>query len=315
MTLKSFFHFVELRTKAASVMPLFFGVLYSYWAYRQFSAVNTLLMLASLLCIDMATTASNNYMDFRRAVHREGYNYEHHNTLVRDGIHLKTALGVIGALLTLGVVFGLLLVLRTDWIVLMIGVISFGMGLLYSWGPWPVSHGPFGEGISGFFMGFIIVFLTVYIQLPEPYWIMVTLRDGILSLNLRIVELMRLFGVSVPLVCGIANIMLSNNLSDLEEDRLNGRKTLPVLIGPLWSRRFSKGLYLAAYAGLGFSLLMRWVPASCAVVFLTLPYVVRGAGRFYANPTKADTFVLSVKSFLAISGMYCLGMIIGVSLL
>ncbi len=37
--------------------------------------------------------------------------------------------------------------------------------------------------------------------------------------------------VSIPMIVGIANIMLANNICDLEEDIANKRHTLPYYIG------------------------------------------------------------------------------------
>ncbi len=315
MTLGSFLHYVELRTKLASMLPLLLGTLYTLWAYQQLDPINLFLMALSLLCIDMATTASNHYTDFMKAVQTEGYNYERHNTLVRDGISLKTSFRTIALLVAAGVVFGLLLVLRTDWVVLFIGGLAFGVGLLYSWGPVPISRTPLSEAVSGFFMGFVIVFLSTYIHVFQLGWVHLGLSGPVLNLDLNLYEILHIFAVSFPLICGISNIMLSNNLCDLEEDRVNGRQTLPILIGLEWGLRLSRGLYLAQFLGILLDLLMGWIPSSCGVVFLAAFPVFKASKRFSADPSKEKTFVLSVKSFLWVAGMYCLGMGIGVWLL
>lgn len=312
MTLRSFFHFVELRTKVASMMPLLLGSLYSIWGYRRLDSLNLLLMFLSLICIDMATTASNHYTDFLKAVQRDGYNYERHNTLVRDGLSLKTALATIFTLVSIGVISGLWLALRTDLVVLGIGAVSFLVGLLYSWGPIPLSRTLFGEAASGFFMGFVIFFLSVYIHVFPLGWIKVSLSGPLLSLDMNIYEIFRIFMISSPLVCGIANIMLSNNLCDLDEDVVNGRQTLPIVIGKKWGLILSKGLYHLMFLSVLLSLFLQWVPISCGLVFLGIPFVYHASRTFSAVQSKAETFVLSVKSFLLVASMYCLGMGIGV---
>lgn len=315
MTLKSFLHYVELRTKVASVLPFLLGTLYALWGYHRLDPVNLLLMLTSLICIDMATTASNHYTDFLKAVHQSGYNYERHNTLVRDGLNLKTAFRTIVILVTVGTAAGLLLVLRTDWVVLGIGALSFLVGLMYSWGPVPLSRTPLGEAVSGFFMGFVIVFLSIYIHVFSLGWVTVSFSGYRLLADVNLYEILRIFIVSLPLVCGISNIMLSNNLCDLEEDRINGRHTLPIMIGRVWGLRLSRGLAVLAYMGVLLGLLMGWVPVSCGVVFLTMPFVFKASAVFFAEQSKEKTFVLSVKSFLLVAGTYCLGMGIGAALL
>ncbi len=296
------------------MLPFLTGTLYALWEYQRIDPLNFLLMLISLLCIDMATTASNHYTDFIKAIHKQGYNYEQHNTLARDGLSLKTALGVIVALVGLAVISGVLLVLRTDWVVLAIGAVSFGAGLMYSWGPLPLSRTPLAEAVSGFFMGFVIVFLSIYIHVFHFAWIGLILSGTVMTVQLDLYEVFRIFVISVPLVCGIANIMLSNNLCDMEEDRINGRHTLPILIGRSLGLRLSQGLYAAMFLGLLLGLFQQWIPLSSSLAFLGIPFVYRASVIFTREQSKKETFVLSVKSFLLVSALYCLGIGIGVLL-
>lgn len=311
MTLKSFLHYVELRTKVASILPFAAGTLYAAWRFERTDPLNLLLMLASLLCIDMATTASNHYTDFLKAVHKQGYNYEQHNTLARDGLDVKAAFRTIVLLVGLGAVFGLLLAFRTGWVVLAVGMLSFCIGLLYSWGPVPISRTPLAEAVSGFFMGFVIVFLSVYIHVADMGWIGVSLSGTEIILRAELYEIIRLFVMSMPLISGISNIMLSNNLCDLEEDRINGRHTLPVVIGQAWALRLSRLLFGALFLSAVPGLLLGWVPRSCAVIFLGIPFVYKASAAFYARQTKKETFVLSVKSFLLVGALYCVGIGLG----
>ncbi len=60
-------------------------------------------------------------------------------------------------------------------------------------------------------MGIGITTTVIYIQ------------SGIFNINTIL--------VAVPTVLFISTILLTNNLSDMEEDRESGRKTLPIMIG------------------------------------------------------------------------------------
>ena len=66
MGLKSFLKLVEIKTKAASMTPFLLGTVFVLYRYQKFNWVNFLLMLVSLLCFDMATTAINNYLDYKK---------------------------------------------------------------------------------------------------------------------------------------------------------------------------------------------------------------------------------------------------------
>ncbi|KHS59025.1 1,4-dihydroxy-2-naphthoate prenyltransferase, partial [Listeria monocytogenes] len=59
---------------------------------------------------------------------------------------------------------GVWLVFRTDLLVLLIGFVCFCIGILYTFGPVPLSRMPLGEIFSGVTMGFGIFFLAVYVN-------------------------------------------------------------------------------------------------------------------------------------------------------
>lgn len=109
MGLKSFLKLVEIKTKAASMTPFLLGTVFVLYRYQKFNWVNFLLMLVSLLCFDMATTAINNYLDYKKARKTEGFGYEEHNAIVRDNLSEFSVLTVIVILLILAVGFGILL--------------------------------------------------------------------------------------------------------------------------------------------------------------------------------------------------------------
>ena len=62
----SFLKLVEIQTKVASMIPFILGTVYSLYRFGKFNGMNFLLMFISLLTVDMATTAVNNYMDYKK---------------------------------------------------------------------------------------------------------------------------------------------------------------------------------------------------------------------------------------------------------
>ena len=92
MGLISFLKLVEIRTKVASMIPFVLGTLYTVYRFDEFKLKNFILMFVALLAFDMATTAINNYMDFKRAKKTSGYNYEDHNAIVKYGLKNSTVL-------------------------------------------------------------------------------------------------------------------------------------------------------------------------------------------------------------------------------
>lgn len=311
--MKSFLKLVEIQTKVASILPFIFGVLYAQWMFQAFNGLRTLLFLASLICIDMATTALNNYMDYKRDKLKAGYNFEEHNAIVRDQIPIARVRWILASLLTVGAVFGLLLVGLTDYWILLIGFVSFGIGILYSFGPLPISHTPLGEIFSGLMMGFLIFFVAVYIQLDAPQWMQVRYHSGMLDFSIRIGTIFELFIWSLPFILGIAGIMLANNIADYEDDGINLRRTLPQVIGVQNSLYVLYGFYTVSALQL-ISLLLFFKLPIYGILLLAVFYpIFQKLKLFSQNPNKAQTFGFVVQCYIMLGIGHIL--LLGVSLL
>ncbi|NLM14124.1 MAG: UbiA family prenyltransferase, partial [Epulopiscium sp.] len=163
MRVSSFLKLVEIQTKVASVIPFLLGSAYAVYRFNHFNAKNFILMFISLIAFDMATTAINNYIDFKKANKTYGYGYESHNAIVRDKLKESNVVITIFTLLLVAVSAGFMLYLNTNVVVLLLGMLSFLVGILYTFGPVPISRMPLGEIFSGFFMGFVIIFISTYI--------------------------------------------------------------------------------------------------------------------------------------------------------
>jgi 1,4-dihydroxy-2-naphthoate octaprenyltransferase len=312
MTIKSFLKLVEIQTKIASTFPFVLGILFVLYRYQTFKGINVLLFFVSLICIDMATTAINNYMDHRSAVVKEGYNYEKHNAIVAYGLTEKQVLGSIYTLLTIGIVMGVYLVFRTDVILLVFGILSFAVGIIYSCGPIPISRTPLGEMFSGFFMGGLIFFLTIYVQIFDNGLIIGNYKDGFLTISFMLGELFLIFLASIPLISGIANIMLANNICDMEEDLKNKRYTLAYYLGRKNSLLVFAALYYIGYIGVILAVIFSVLPFTCLLVLLSFPLVQKRINDFFKEQKKDKTFVIAVKNFMLFSMIYALSLILGI---
>ena len=303
MNLKSFLGVVEIRTKVASIIPLLLGTIYAVYRFNKFEAWNFLLFFGALILIDMVTTALNNYFDFRRANKKHGYNYEKHNAIVRDNLKESVVLSFIITMFLVSTGLGVLLALRTNLIVLSVGALSFLIGICYSFGPVPISKTPFGEMFSGFFMGFVILFLSVYIHIYnlDIVTMNLNLHDFLLDFHMSIKEIIYIFLFAVPPMCGIANIMLANNICDITDDIANSRFTLPVYIGKKLSLLLFRGLFYIAFAAIILLVILKLIPVICLLALVTLLPIYKNINRFYKIQTKKETFSLAVKSFFILS--------------
>ncbi|OME09123.1 1,4-dihydroxy-2-naphthoate polyprenyltransferase [Paenibacillus odorifer] len=297
MNIKSFLRFVELPTKVASIIPFLMGTLYALYRFEDFYVLRFGLMFVSLLSFDMATTAINNYYDFKKASKTHGYGYETHNPIVHFKLKERTVVATIVILLALAAGGGIALVTQTGLLVFLLGGLSFLIGILYSFGPIPISRMPLGELFSGLFMGFVIIFISAYIHTDE-HVVLLLLQNGWVSLNINIVEVLYLFWFSVPAILGIAGIMLANNICDIDEDVENRRYTLPVYIGRRKALMLFKYLYYVSYLDLVVLLILGINPILVLLILLTLIPLRRNIALFTEKQEKASTFILAVKNFV-----------------
>lgn len=313
LSLAVFLEFVELKTKVASVFPMMIGLLWSLYYYGQLNWLNTFLFVVAVVAFDMCTTAINNTMDYHKAVDEDYKSQE--NVLGKHELDFKEMVGIILALLTISILFSLILVWRTDFILLPLGALCFLIGIFYTFGPMPLSRLPLGELFSGVTMGFAIFFLAVYIQAPAGFlastW---SLSSGLVKIDWYFWETLKIFFMSIPLICLIANIMLANNLCDYEQDLRNNRFTIVHYIG------LNGGIFLYTilsivpwimwilYAVFGF--LPLWILLG---LILVLPFG-KNLVRFRKIQIKSQTFVNSIKNFVLFSGMYVLALLIALFL-
>ncbi|MGV8981968.1 1,4-dihydroxy-2-naphthoate polyprenyltransferase [Clostridium sp.] len=296
MSLNSFFQFIEIKTKLASMVPFIVGTLYSQYRYKSFNFKNFIIMGISLLAFDMATTGINNYIDFKKALK----SHESKND-IHGGIKESSALVIIFILLSLAISFGILLTLSTNVMVLLIGIISFLAGILYTYGPIPISRTPLGEIFSGIFMGFIILFLSVYIHIFDENIVSFIYANNMLTFNINLMEVFYIFLISIPTMCGIANIMLANNICDVEEDIVNNRFTLPHYLGVKNALKLFKILYYIGYLDIIILVILKISPILSLLVILTIIPLNKNIKLFNQKHIKSETFVYSVKNFALIN--------------
>ena len=301
MKIKAFLKLVEIQTKVASVIPFVTALLYVLYSTKQINALNMLIMFFSMIIFDMTVTALNNYGDYKRAVKKHGYNYEVHNSIVQYKLKNSTVKAVIVVMFLLSAALGILLVYRTNIITLLLGAACFAIGFLYSFGPLPISHTPFGEIFSGLTMGIGIPFITYYANVFDKNVLNVSFATPTLTIAFDVYQIVGILLISLPCVFGIANIMLGNNICDIEDDLQNKRYTLPVIIGKSRALTLLKLLYALAYAAIVAAVVLRFLPLYSLLALLTVIPLSKNIQRFAANATKKDTFGLIVANYVQLT--------------
>ena len=311
MTKKEFIELVELRTKIASVFPCVIAFLYSFVLFKQVNVLNMLLFFIGMICFDMATTVMNNLMDYVKAKNSD-YR-DNHNVIGTSTITVKKAWQVFGGLFAVAAVVGIILVARTNILLLIVGAICFFIGVFYTFGPIPISRMPLGEVLSGFTMGFGIFWITVFLNVPEgTVFAGVQLDGSILTMQLDIIAQLKVFLLSLPLVCTIANIMLSNNICDLETDITNHRYTLVYYIGKPTALKLYQGLYLISFIAIVLAVVFKIAPILMIGTLVVGIPVYKNIQLFIQKQEKKTTFALAIKNMLMIHVMQMVLLVISV---
>ena len=286
---KNFLSYVEISTKIASVLPFLVGTGYTVFRYGSLKPKQTLIFFVAMLLFDMTTTAINNHVG-----HRQTGRQPHYSCLA--SLMIIFAMGVSAAVL------GVYLASISSVVILLAGILCFGMGVIYSYGFLPIARTPFGELFSGATMGVFIPFIAVELNYPM---IDISLPDfGRLVITADWLELICFGIIIVPLICCIANIMLANNICDVEEDVRVKRYTLPFYIGVGKALLVYKLLYIATYLFIAVGAILRIIPLFTLAVLLTAIPVKRNVARFMELQDKRQTFFTVIQNFLTITVPY-----------
>ncbi|MEI5993885.1 1,4-dihydroxy-2-naphthoate polyprenyltransferase [Candidatus Enterococcus mansonii] len=314
MTLQVFWQVVEIRTKLASLFPFAVGVLFSIAYFHEFQPGYTLLYFVGMIVFDMATTAINNYMDFKKAKSNV-YKYEE-NIIGSSGIRPELVRNMIFGMIAFAAVIGIYLTVKTGWLFLVMGGVCCFIGIFYTYGPIPLSRMPLGEVFSGFTMGLGIFAMTIYLNVQEnrPFYLMLDWNRGTFALTGNLWAVLTIICASLPMVFTIANIMLANNLRDLDTDIENHRYTLVYYIGRKQGVILFQVLMLACYVVVLVGLVCGVYRWPILLVFLSLPLIWKNLKLFKSELPHPKSFGYSIKNLILFNGSYLLGLLVAIIL-
>lgn len=308
MTRESFFDLVEIPTKLASLFPFLIAVLFTNTYFHSFHWGKTLFFFFGMLAFDMATTAINNYMDFRKA-HSEEYKYQE-NVIGKEQLSERTVVMIIFGLIGFAAVVGITLAIQTGWLLLVMGCACCFIGVFYTFGPIPLSRMPLGEVFSGVTMGLGIFAITIYLNTYDKKLFFMELDLKHFAITGSTTAALAMVWASLPLMATIANIMLANNLSDLEQDIENHRYTLPFYLGKKNAVILFNILMYSSYGAIMIGLIAGIYKWPILLTFLSLIKVYPQTKAFTKEQIKSKTFAMSIKNLVAFNSSYALGLLI-----
>ena len=275
--LKEFFMCTRPHSYPASIAPVLFGATYALGYEIKFSILKFILFLLACLLIQAATNLFNEYYDYKHGLDKidsEGIS----GSIVKGNLSSREVM--VGALVlyALAFVLGLILTFITSFYVLLVGVVCMLAGYFYTGGRYPIAYSPFGEVVSGFFMGTIIISLSFYFQ------------TGYVNADIIV--------VSLPLFIMIGAILLANNIRDLDNDKESGRRTYAILVGRNNAIKTMAISFIVVYLLNVLFIVTKYASWWNLLVFVTIPLAIKIIKGFSANnhkTTMAPFMVLTAK--------------------
>lgn len=275
--LKEYFLCVRPHSFPAGVAPVFVGSSFSLKYVENFNYLYFILFLLACVLIQSATNLFNEYYDYKRGLDKidsQGIS----GSIVKGKLTEKEVFNGAIILYILSLFIGIYLTYFTSYKLLLIGLICLLMGYLYTGGKYPIAYSPFGEITAGFFMGTIIVAISFYLQTKY--------------VNLDVIL------ISLPLFILIGLILLANNIRDLENDKLSGRKTFAILVGKNNAIKTMAIFLIIVYILNIIFIFMKLTTLYILVTLLTIPLaikIVRGFQKNNDKKTMAPYMVMTAK--------------------
>lgn len=244
------------RTLPLAIAPVLVGTGAARLGDPQFHWVIALACLAVAVCLQIGVNFTNDYSDGVRGTdaHRVGPARLTASGRVSAKSVLYTGLAFFG----LAAIAGLGIVVRTQqWWMIAVGVVCIVAAWFYTGGKRPYGYAGLGELFVFVFFGLVATVGTTFVQIgtvPQESW----------------------FGAVIAGLLACA-VLLANNLRDIDQDRLAGKRTLTVRIG----RRATQVLFtalvviafalvaiLAVFYPLAWLAMLALIPAACAVLIV-----------------------------------------------
>ena len=275
--IKEFFLCTRPHSFPAAIAPVLFGTTYGLVYSNSVSYLKFSLFLIACLLIQAATNLFNEYFDYKHGLDKidsEGIS----GSIVKGKLSAKEVMNGAIVLYAVSLILGIILTLMTSYYIFLVGIICMLTGYFYTGGKYPIAYSPFGEVVSGFFMGTIIIALSFYFQ------------TGYVNTDIIV--------VSIPLFIMIGAILLANNIRDLDNDKESGRRTYAILIGRNNAIKTMAISFIVVYLLNVLFIITKYASWWNLLVFVTIPLAIKIIKGFSENnhkKTMAPFMVLTAK--------------------
>ncbi len=292
--------------RGITILPAITGALYALYKFKTFNLINMILLLAALICLEVGITGLSGYFV------RDRYVTPPLNDLTDKYRKKKRGLNKTGIFLLLYFLLTLALTIRSGFVVfLLMGLILF-QGALYRGGPIPVVGTYRSEFTTGFGLGLIVPLTAALIHLTDK-----TLRIWIFQSTLLLEGNLKHLGmiviVMLPVVTALTNIILTDNIIDMEDDKQTGRFTLPIIMGREKALLLYNLLYIIGAVSVVIAMLTKSLPYLGVIILLSYSLVFKNARTFSGRSHREKGNTLAQENFLVIIFTLIVTIVLGIN--
>lgn len=262
------------HTLTATFAPVILGTVIAMYDTKIDWLLFTAMMVACL-ALQIATNLFNEYYDFKRGLdtaESAGIG----GGIVRHGLTPKSVYNAAISLYVLAALIGIYICMNSSWWLVVIGLLGMAIGYFYTGGPYPIAYTPLGELFSGLFMGTGFVLISFFIQTNT-----ITMQSVL---------------ISIPIAILVGAINMSNNIRDIEEDIVGGRRTLVILLGSQKSIIFLAGAFVVSYLWIVMLVVTGQISPWTLLVFLTVRKPLMAIQGFLKGASEPKYMGVAMKS-------------------
>ncbi|WP_078379282.1 1,4-dihydroxy-2-naphthoate polyprenyltransferase [Sutcliffiella halmapala] len=263
---KVWWNLLRPHTLTAAFVPVFIGTSLALYDTVIDWPLFFAMLIASLL-IQAATNMVNEYYDYKKGLDNEN-SVGIGGAIVREGVSPQTVIRLAFILFGIATLLGIYICMNSTWWLAAIGTACMAAGYFYTGGPYPIAYTPFGEIVAGFFMGFVIILISFYIQ-----------TGMITSVSMLI---------SIPISILVGAILLANNIRDLDGDKENGRKTVAILVGRKNAILLLAAMFIGSYALIVLFISLGYASIWSLLVFLSVIKPLTAIKGFRSNKSNVS---------------------------
>lgn len=214
---------IRPQTLFASLCPVLVGLMVAQTHIPQSSSTMKLTALLTVLCalaLQILSNLINDYYDYKRGTDKQG-RVGFKRALAEGLVCEREMLTACLVTLSIALILGAVLCYIGGWVIVLIGITAILFAWLYTATPYSLSYLGIADIFVFLYYGVIASWGTVWLQFQsaeQPF------------------DFSLLTPIYAGAVCGLISmcVLAINNIRDMDDDRLVGKRTIPVRVGKTW---------------------------------------------------------------------------------